>query len=129
MIVQLTKFWLTNTVTQELISAYSLPDRKRTSSVAGEVRRYAGGRMRSVGVQGKASQWSVSLTELTLTQVGTLESWMTQGITVFARDNHGVSMYGTFYGVGIDEMRAISYQTSIYTVSIDIERVDVVEGV
>lgn len=129
MIVQLTKFWLTNTVTQELMSAYSLPDRKRASAVVGEVRRYAGGRMRSVGVQGKASTWQVSLTELTLSQVGTLETWMSQGITIFARDNHGVSMYGTFFDVGIDELRAISYSTSVYTVSIQIERVDVVEGV
>jgi hypothetical protein len=127
--VQLVKFWVTNTVTQEQISAYSMPDRKRGSSVTGEVRRYAGGRMRAVGIQGKSSTWAVSLAELSLSQVETLELWMTQGITILARDNHGVGMYGTFFGVDIDEMRAINYSTSVYTASIDIQRVDVVEGV
>lgn len=128
MIVQLNRFWLTNTVTQESIGRYSAPDRDRGSSVQGEVRRYAGGRMRAVGALGRASQWGVTLVELTLDDTELLELWMSEGVTVFARDNHGASMYGTFFQVDINELRAVTYPLAVYTASIQIQRVDVVEG-
>lgn len=128
MIVQLDKFWITNVVTLEHLGRYSAPDRPRSSSVQGEVRRYAGGRMRAVGVLGTAAQWSVTLVELTLADTELLVTWMSQGVTVFARDHRGQAMYGSFFSVDIDELRAITYTTAKYTASITIERVDVVEG-
>lgn len=128
MLVQLTKFWLTNLVTQEHFGRYSAPDRPKSSSVQGEVRRYAGGRMRAVGVLGTSAQWGVTLVELTLDDVELLELWMSQGVTVFARDHRGASMYGTFFQVDVDELRAVTYPFAVYTATIQIQRVDVVEG-
>lgn len=129
MIIQLTKFWLTNTVTAENFSAYSAPDRPRQASVQGEVRKYAGGRMRAVGTLGVATTWEVTLMELTLANCTTLETWMAQGVTVFARDHRGFAMYATFFAVEIGELRASTYPTAVYTASIQLQRVDVVEGV
>lgn len=128
MLVQLTKFWITNVVTEESLGRYSAPDRPRSSSVQGEVRRYAGGRMRAVGTLGTAAQWQVTLMELTLADTELLELWMSQGVTVFARDHRGASMYGTFFQVDIDELRAVTYPLAVYTATIQIQRVDVVEG-
>lgn len=128
MLVQLTKFWLTNVVTQQHMGRYTLPDRNRSASVQGEVRRYANGRMRAVGILGTAGTWQVTLAELTLADVETLEMWMAQGVTIFARDHRGASMYGTFFQVDRDELRAMTYPLAVYTATIQIQRVDVVEG-
>lgn len=129
MIIQLNRFWLTNVVTQESLGRYSAPERSHTTSVQGEVRKYAGGRMRAVGAPGTSDQWGVTLVELVQADVELLREWMSTGVTVFARDNRGLSMYGTFFQVETDELRAVTYPFAIYTASIQIQRVDVVEGV
>lgn len=129
MILQLTKFWITNTVTQESIGRYSSPEKQTSFSVQGDVRRYAGGRMRAVGTTGLAGSWPVTLMELSLADCELLKLWMSTGVTVFARDNRGQSMYGTFFQVEANELRTMTYQNAVYTATITIQRVDVVEGV
>jgi hypothetical protein len=129
MIVQYTAFWITNTVTQESIGAQSDPDRNWQSSVKGEVRTYAGGRQRAVGSLGASTVWQVRLVELTQVQVETLEQWMRQGVTVFARDHRGQAMYGTFFAVERGEHPAGLVAYARYSAAVEIQYVDVVEGV
>jgi hypothetical protein len=129
MIVQLTKLWLTNTVNAVHLAAQTDPTRTWTASVKGEVRTYAGGRQRAVGSIGRANVWKFTLVELTQSQCETLEDWMNQGVTVLARDHRGQSMYGTFFGVERAENMSQLYPYATYTAAIELQRVDVVEGV
>ena len=129
MILQLTKLWLVNTVTLEMIGAQSQDGRARSASVDGAVRKYAGGRMRAIGTIGKYGSWKFSLVELTLAQCTTLENWMAYGYTIFARDHRGQSMYGTFFSVDFDENKSQLYANATYVAAIELSRVDVVEGV
>lgn len=127
--VQLTRFWMTNIVTQESLGAFSEGGRDRSHSVKGEVRTYAGGRQRAVGSLGSSDTWSVTLAELSPADVALLEDWVTAGVTVFARDHRGQSMYATFFEMGIKENMAQTWQYATYTASITLQRVDVTEGV
>jgi hypothetical protein len=129
MIVQLTAFWLTNVVTQVSIGAQSEPSRPWSAAVKGEVRTYAGGRQRAIGSVGRSSSWKVTLVELTQEQAELLEAWMDQGVTVFARDHRGQSMYATFFSVDRGEALAQVYTAARYSVTVELQRVDVVEGV
>lgn len=129
MIVQLTKFWLTALTDGVSVSGQSADGRPFQSSVRGEVRTYAGGRQRAVGSVGRSATWQIQLEELTLDQVIQLETWMGEGITVFARDHRGQSMYATFFGVDRGERKSQTWQNSRYTATIQLHRVDVVEGV
>jgi hypothetical protein len=127
--LQLTKLWLTNVVTTEMLGAQSSPDRPQDYAVKGEIRTYAGGRQRAVGSLGASGQWKFQLMELTATQVETLKTWMEAGVTVLARDHRGQSMYGTFFGVTVGENMAQLWQNATYTAEITLQAVDVVEGV
>jgi hypothetical protein len=128
MLVILNKVWLVNLSTGEMMGAQSDPSRTWTAAVDGEVRKYAGGRMRAVGSIGKTNQWKITLVELTQAQCEQLETWMGQGVTVFARDARGQSMYGSFFQVDRGENFGV-YPYATYTASVEIHRVDVVEGV
>ena len=128
MIVVLTKVWLTNITSSEMIGAQSDPSRSWSSSVEGAVRKYAGGRMRAVGSLGKSTAWKVTLVELTQAQVELLEVWMAEGATIFARDARGQSLYGAVFQVERAENFGV-YPSATYTASIEINRVDIVEGV
>lgn len=127
--VQLTKMWMTNVVSQDQLGAQTDDSREQTYSVRGEIRTYAGGRQRAVGSLGAAGSWKYTLVELTLDQVNTLRTWMAAGVTVFARDHRGQSMYGTFFEVGVKENKSALWQNATYTADITLQRVDVVEGV
>jgi hypothetical protein len=129
MIVQLTKLWLANVVTQELLSAQTVPSKSQSFGVKGEIRTYAGGRQRAIGSTGMSGQWQFVLVELTQTNTETLKTWMSSGVTVLARDHRGQSMYGTFFDLGISENMAQLYPTASYTAQITLQAVDVVEGV
>jgi hypothetical protein len=128
-IVQLTRMWITNVVTEEHVSAQTDPTRSWSASVRGEVRSYAGGRQRAVGSIGKSNVWKFVLEELSLATCELLETWMNQGITVLARDHRGQFMYGTFFAVERSENMAQTYEFATYTAAIELQRVDVVEGV
>ncbi len=130
MILQLTKFWITSMAESKSIGAQSLDDgRPYATSVRGEVRTYAGGRQRAVGSLGSSTTWKVTLVEMPLTEVILLETWMAQGVTVFARDHRGQSMYATFFSVERGEHKSQLYPNARYTATLELQRVDVVEGV
>ena len=129
MILQLSKLWLANVVTQELLGSNSAPSRSQSFGVKGEIRTYAGGRQRAIGTIGMSGSWKFTLVELTQTNVETLKTWMSSGVTVLARDHRGQSMYGTFFDVGFSENMAQLWPTASYTADITLQAVDVVEGV
>jgi hypothetical protein len=129
MIVQLTKMFLANIVTQELLSAQTVPSKSQSFGVKGEIRTYAGGRQRAIGSTGMSGQWQFTLVELSQTNTETLKTWMSSGVTVLARDHRGQSMYGTFFDLGIAENMTQLYPTASYTAQITLQAVDVVEGV
>lgn len=126
--VILTKVWVMNLSTGEMVGAGSDPARSWTASVEGAVRKYAGGRQRAVGSIGLANVWKVTLVELTQAQCELFETWMKQGVTVLVRDARGQSLYGTFFSVDRGENFAV-YPFATYTAAIEFDRVDVVEGV
>jgi hypothetical protein len=128
MMVVLSAVWLVNVSSGAMIGAGSDPSRTWSSSVEGAVRKYAGGRMRAVGSLGQTTTWKLTLVELTQAQLETLESWMAQGVTVFARDARGQNLYGTFFQVDRGENFGV-YPYATYTATVEISRVDVVEGV
>lgn len=129
MILQLTKMWITNVVTTEMLGANTSPGRSQTYSVKGEIRTYAGGRQRAVGSTGVSGSWKFTLVELSQANVTTLKSWMAQGVTVLARDHRGQWMYGTFFAVDVAENASQLWQNATYTADITLQAVDVVEGV
>ena len=128
-ILVLTKMWLTNTVTTEMLSAQTAPDRPQSYKVPGEVRTYAGGRQRGIQRAGLSRTWQFELQELTAANVTTLVAWMNLGVTILARDHRGQSMYGTFYEIAVKERPGGSPATSYYAAGITVQSVDVVEGV
>lgn len=129
MFVQLTRMWLLNLVTQELLGLYTAPDRAQSFTAPTEVRVYGGGRKRSITRAGLGRTWAFELQEVTLAQIGTLTGWCDAGVTLLARDNRGQSMYGTFASVDVGERAAQTPLGAFYTAKITLLAVDVVEGV
>lgn len=117
----LTKVWVNRVDTGEALSAPS-SGRSRAHSLAGEVRSYAGGRQRSIVVEGERGTFAFTLLRLTLDQVETLRSWT--GVTVQVRDHRGQRFFGVYYDVGITE-----YKDDYYSVSISLATVTTDEGV
>lgn len=131
MILQLTQLWLTAIVSGESHGWYSDPSRDQTFAVRGEVRFYAGGRLRAVTSAGMSGQWKFTLVELTLADTTLIKLWLDTGVTVLARDHRGQSMYGTFFSVDFAENRALTWNSpqNTYRAAITLQAVDVVEGV
>lgn len=131
MLIQLTKMWITSVVTGDTFGWYTDPARDQGYAVRGEIRTYAGGRQRAVGSIGTAGVWSFTLMELTLTDVDQLREWLSSGVTVYARDHRGQSMYGTFFALDVAENQAVLYTdpTNTYRGSVTLQQVHVVEGV
>jgi hypothetical protein len=128
MIVILNKVWLVNLATGEMLGVQSDPARSWSGKVDGAVRKYAGGRQRAVGSVGLANAWKVTLVELTQAQAELLETWMASGVTVFARDARGQAMYATFFAVDRAENFGV-YPSATYDCAVELDRVDVVEGI
>lgn len=131
MIIQLTRMFLTSVVSGETHGWYTDPDREQSYSVKGEIRTYAGGRQRAVGSIGASGSWTFTLVELSLADTVVLRTWMESGVTVFARDHRGQSMYGTFFQVDVGETPVTTYSSpnNLFTAAMTVQAVDVVEGV
>lgn len=85
--------WINLVSTGDGISAPSVGP-EFESGLNGEVRTYAGGRQRYVGVEGVAGQLERTLRLLTIDEVETLESWC--GQTVLVRDYRGQHWWGVY---------------------------------
>lgn len=126
--VQLTRTWITNVVTREMLGLFTAPDRPQSYTAAGEVRVYGGGRMRGITKAGMSHTWKFELQEMTLAQVATLTGWVDDGVTVLVRDHRGQSMYGTFFQVDVTEQPAQTPTGAYYAAAITLQSVTVVEG-
>lgn len=105
------------------LSAPTDPAREQVYTDEGEVRTYASGRQRSITVVGERGSWSFTLLRLSLDNINTLRTG--KGYTVLARDHRGQSMYGVYHGVTVGEWKI----PTLYTASITLQQVTVVEGV
>lgn len=103
--------WINLIETGEGMGAYSLDDHAREAEVTGEIHKYAGGRFRSVNEIGTAYTFDFTLTQLTLTQVTTLESWL--GREVQVRTHNGQAFRGTFFELACAEYKNFTFAASM----------------
>lgn len=115
-ILELTELWVNLLPDGEAVHGWSLPNRKRDAEVDGEIQKYAGGRFRSVIEEGTALGLDFTMTQITLTEVETLESWL--GRTVLVRTNTGQAVVGTFFGVA-----SLEYKNNLFAASISLRSV------
>lgn len=94
-----------------------------TPAQQGEVRRYAGGRLRAVSVLGKATAASLSAKAVTRAQVAWLEAHI--GRAICLRDDRGRRLFVVYWQVGIEE-HAYDLEADV---SLDFSQVTVVEAV
>jgi hypothetical protein len=120
--VTLAKVFVNLLETGEYITAFST-GRSRAYGIPGEVRSYAGGRQRAVTRAGTSTTFAVTLRDLTLAQVTTLEEWA--GHAVLVRDHRGQSFTGVYFGVAVDE----DYGPVLYDASIEVRSLTVEAGV
>ncbi|MGW3608936.1 hypothetical protein ACWD6N_03455 [Micromonospora sp. NPDC005163] len=121
--VSLTRMWVNRVDSGEAVSAYSI-DRSRTHGIAGEVRAYAGGRQRSIAVEGERGEWSFTLRRLTLADIDTLRAW--EGVLVQVRDHRGQREFGVIYDVPQVEY---VHDAARYDVGLTLRMVTAAEGV
>lgn len=69
----------------------------------GEVRRYAGGRMRSLDREGNMRKINIEFDWLSRTELDKLISWI--GSTVMFRDNKGRLAFGTYQFIDVLDQR------------------------
>ena len=120
----LTKIWVNLLSTGEAVSAYGQIGRTSEFGLEGEVRTYAGGRRRSVTVEGERSSYSFVLQDVTLTQRDTLRGWFGQNVQV--RDHRGQIFSGVILAAGLVER---TYELDLYEISITLQSTTTPEGV
>ena len=108
--------------TGALVSAYTGVGRTRAYRTDGAVQNFAGGRYRSISVEGLAGQQSFMLRDVSDTDIETLKSWV--GQTILVRDNRGRRMFGTFYDVNYSDRMLPGY----YDVTLNVTEVSYQEG-
>lgn len=125
-----TKTWITDTVTGVSVSGQVENPTSPSYAVRGEIRGYVGGRQRSIGREGTSGTWSIPLVELNAAALAQLQSWMSSGTTVFARNHLGDAMYGVFYAVDPQPVKAAAPGPgAAWAVAVEMRMVDTVEGV
>ena len=116
--------WLNDAATpSDAISLPYMTSLQVTPAQTGEVRRYAGGRLRAVSVLGKATAASLSAVAVTRAQVTWLEAHI--GRTICLRDDRGRRLFAVYWEVPVDE-HAYNLEADI---SLDLSQVTVVEAV
>lgn len=106
------------------VSAYSQPGRAATYEKRGDVRVYAGGRLRSVTQEGAPGTFSFTLQDVTRAQIDLLQAWA--GLPVQVRDNRGRIYNGVYYTVNEAER---FNEPTLYEVPITLNVITFVEGV
>lgn len=120
----LDRVWIHRLDTGEGISGYSDPERQRRRGVEGEVRRYAGGRLRSFNRAGLGGTFAFTLRLQSLATVEKLETWLAP-VTVQVRDYRGQRFFGAFYEVPPVERK----ETSWYDIPLVLQLLTIAEGV
>lgn len=120
----LTKMFINLLSTGAAVSAQTQRDRPVTYHKRGEVRVFAGNRLRGISLEGAPNTFSFVLQDVTRAQIDTLRNWA--GLPVQVRDNRGRIWTGVFYDV--DERERFNEPT-LYEVPIVLNGVTDVEGV
>lgn len=121
--LQLTSVWVNLLPTGEAVAANSAPERPQLREMDGAVDTYAGGRQRAITTDGVKGRWGMTLVNLPLSTVLTVESWL--GRTVQVRDHRGQRVFGTFFSVNRIEWK----EPLLYSVAIVVQVLTVPEGV
>lgn len=108
--------------TGELVSAYTGRGRSREFETEGSVQPFAGGRFRSIAMEGLAGRQVFMLRDVSEDDIETLKGWI--GETVLVRDNRGRRMFGTYYKVGYNDRMEVDY----HDVTIELYEVTYQEG-
>lgn len=122
-VLNLTRVWLNRTDTGDAVSAQSSIGKGQQHSVDGDVSTWAGGRQRSMVVEGERSTLPITLHLLSLSTVATLRAW--KGVPIQVRDTRGQRWFGTFFQVDVTERR----EADLYDVAFSLRTLSIVEGV
>lgn len=114
--VTLGQVWINLLSTGEAVHAYS-SDRGRATSMAGEVRQYAGGRQRPVSVEGVRGEFTCKLRDVTDMQIEQLKAWY--GEPVCVRDYRSRVYFGVYWALTERERRT----EDLYDVDIRIQEI------
>lgn len=120
--VTLGKTYVNLVATGELITGYTGKGRTRAKSQEGSAQKFAGGRFRSISVEGVAGEQTFVLRDLTYANIQTLETWI--GQLVLIRDNRGRRMFGVYYDVGYTDGPNENY----YDVTLNVKEITYNEG-
>lgn len=120
----LNRLWINLLSTGASVSAYSQHGRPATYEKRGDVRVYAGGRLRSITQEGAPGTFAFVLQDVTRAQITLLRTWA--GLPVQVRDNRSRIFNGVFYHV--DEAERFNEPT-LYEVPITLNVITFVEGV
>lgn len=113
--VDLDRAWLHRTDDLSVyVSAFSA-DWNDVETVAGEVRTYAGGRMRIVSRPRRQQTLSVTLRYVPLADIDTLRDWA--GDVLMLRDKRGRKLYGTFFTSTVKDLKGVAYADVEFTFS------------
>lgn len=121
--LQLDRLWINLLSTGDAVSARTAPGRKRTAEVDGEVRVYAGGRLRAITRLGDRGTFAFTLRLVSLATIETLEDW--QGRAVQVRDHRGQRWFGVFHAVLPTEHKP----ADLYDVAIELHTITYAEDV
>ncbi len=121
-IIRLTKWFINLAESGEWVAAGSV-ERSGARSSDGEVTKFAGGRKRSLSVEGQRGEVSFTLVDVPYADVVTLETW--KGRTVCIRDNLGKKFFGVFYEVPWSEP---GKGQDLYSLDLTVQEVDFTEG-
>lgn len=108
--------------TGDVVQAYTGRGRSRNYKTNGDVQQFAGGRFRSIALEGVAGTQTFMLRDVSSADIDKLKSWI--GETVLVRDNRGRRMFGTFFEVGYTDRMLDGY----YDVTLNVSEVTYNEG-
>lgn len=100
--LELRHVWINLLSTGIAVHAYS-SDRGRETGVDGEVRKYAGGRLRAVSSVGTRGTFAFKLRDLSDADIERLKSWYGQPVVV--RDHRGRRYFGVYFGLQESERK------------------------
>ncbi len=120
--ITLDRTFINLVATGALVSAYTGKGRSRSYKTTGAVEGFAGGRYRSIALEGVSGQQTFMLRDVSTANIETLKTWI--GETVLIRDNRGRRMFGTYYEVTYNDRMLDNY----YDVTLNVTEVTYNEG-
>lgn len=119
--LRLHQVWINLLSTGAAVHAYS-SDRGRETSIDGEVRKYAGGRLRAISSVGTRGSFVFKLRDVTNDDIERLKSWYGQPVCV--RDHRGRRYFGVYFNVAETERT----DTTLWDASITVQEITYTEG-